>query len=147
MGTRVDEDVISSAVRCDTVNVARPVLLEQGRVDDSGSGLPEKEKEWKHRCLEVVKQLAWQCDQLRSGLHLLQEDLRNGEVNVSASCANLFPQTFRMHNLPSAQNCGSGAKCSKPRELIAIAIYDSNRESQITIDLRECEPSQKGSLH
>ena len=37
-------------------------------------------------------------------------------------------------------------KCSKSRDLIAIAICDSNRESQITSDLRQCEPSQKSSL-
>ena len=35
------------------------------------------------------------------------------------------------------------AKCSKLRDLIAIAICDSNCESQITSDLRQCEPSQK----
>ena len=35
------------------------------------------------------------------------------------------------------------AKCSKSRDLIAIAICDSNRESQITSDLRQCEPSQE----
>ena len=38
------------------------------------------------------------------------------------------------------------SKCSKSRDLIAIAICDSNRESQITSDLRQCEPSQKNSL-
>ena len=32
-------------------------------------------------------------------------------------------------------------KCSKSRDLIAIAICDSNRESQITSDLKHCEPS------
>ena len=34
-------------------------------------------------------------------------------------------------------------KCSKSRDLTAIAICDSNRESQITSDLRQCEPCQK----
>ena len=38
------------------------------------------------------------------------------------------------------------SKCSKSRDLTAIAICDSNHESQITSDLRECEPSQKSSL-
>ena len=37
-------------------------------------------------------------------------------------------------------------KCSKSRDLTAIAICDSNRESQITSDLRQCEPYQKSSL-
>ena len=37
-------------------------------------------------------------------------------------------------------------KCSKSRDLTAIAICDSNRESQITSDLKHCEPSQKSSL-
>ena len=37
-------------------------------------------------------------------------------------------------------------KCSKSRDLTAIAICDSNRESQITSDLRQCEPSQKSRL-
>ena len=37
-------------------------------------------------------------------------------------------------------------KGSLGRDLIAIAICDSNRESQITSDLRRCEPSQKSSL-
>ena len=37
-------------------------------------------------------------------------------------------------------------KCSKSRDLTAIAICDSNRESQITSDLTHCEPSQKSSL-
>ena len=37
-------------------------------------------------------------------------------------------------------------KCSKSRDLIEIAIRDSNRESQITSDLRQCEPPQKSSL-
>ena len=32
------------------------------------------------------------------------------------------------------------------RDLIAIAICDSNRESQITSDLKHCEPSQKSSF-
>ena len=39
--------------------------------------------------------------------------------------------------------CRRCSKCSKSRDLIAIAICDSNRESQITSDLRQCEPSQK----
>ena len=34
-------------------------------------------------------------------------------------------------------------KCSKSRDLIAVAICDSNRESQIPSDLRQYEPSQK----
>ena len=38
------------------------------------------------------------------------------------------------------------AKCSESRDLTAIAICDSNRESQITSDLRQCEPCQKSSL-
>ena len=37
-------------------------------------------------------------------------------------------------------------KCSKSRDLTAIAICDSNRESQITSDLKHFEPSQKSSL-
>ena len=32
------------------------------------------------------------------------------------------------------------SECSKSRDLTAIAICDSNRESQITSDLRQCEP-------
>ena len=38
-------------------------------------------------------------------------------------------------------------KCSKSRDLTAIAICDSNRESQITSDLRQCDPSQKSSMY
>ena len=47
-----------------------------------------------------------------------------------------------------ASNAGvfPGPKCSKSRDLIAIAICDSNRESQTTSDLRLCEPSQKSPL-
>ena len=40
----------------------------------------------------------------------------------------------------------SAAKCSKSRDLTAIAICDSNRESQITSDLRQCQPPWKSSL-
>ena len=39
------------------------------------------------------------------------------------------------------------SKCSKSRDLTAIAICDSNRESQITSDLRQCDPSQKSSMY
>ena len=39
------------------------------------------------------------------------------------------------------------AKCSKSRDLIAIAICDSNRESQITSDLKQCEQQQKSPLY
>ena len=39
-----------------------------------------------------------------------------------------------------------GPKCSKLHDLIAIALCDSNRESQITSDLRHCEPSQKSPM-
>ena len=41
----------------------------------------------------------------------------------------------------------SHAKCSTSCDLIAIAICDSNREPQITSDLRQREPSQKSPLH
>ena len=37
-------------------------------------------------------------------------------------------------------------KFSKSRDLIAIAICDSNRESQITSGLRKCEPWQKSPM-
>ena len=38
---------------------------------------------------------------------------------------------------------GTGPKCSKSRDLTAIAICDSNRASQTTSDLRQCEPLRK----
>ena len=41
----------------------------------------------------------------------------------------------------------SQAKCSKSFDLTAIAMYDSNRQSQITRDLRHCEPPQTCSIH
>ena len=41
---------------------------------------------------------------------------------------------------------GESPKCSKLRDLIAIVHCDSNRESQITSDLRQHQPPQKSSM-
>ena len=46
---------------------------------------------------------------------------------------------------PLSATCAQ-SKCSKSRDLTAIVICDSNRESQITSDLRHCETSQESSL-
>ena len=77
--------------------------------------------------------------------------------NSSSLEQNLVSSLFRnsaletvFHLFPSflkeSTQKDSGTKCSKSRDLTAIAICDSNRESQITSDLRQCEPSQKSSL-
>ena len=41
---------------------------------------------------------------------------------------------------------GALSSANKSCDLIAIAICESNRESQITSDLRQCEPFHKSSL-
>ena len=46
----------------------------------------------------------------------------------------------------SCQGTPRYTKSSKSHDFIAIAICDLNRESQITSDLRQCDPSQKSSL-
>ena len=64
--------------------------------------------------------------------------------------ASLLATQHREICLQESGLTGSGPipnpKGSKSRDLSAIAICDSNRESQITSDLRQCEPSQKSPL-
>ena len=57
-----------------------------------------------------------------------------------------FGKEIPSRNLREKRSECAGSKCSKSRDLTAIAICDSNRESQITSDLRQCEPSQKSPL-
>ena len=49
-------------------------------------------------------------------------------------------QRFPYFSKPGFAALSQGAKCSKSRDLIASAICDSNRESQITSDVRQYEP-------
>ena len=72
------------------------------------------------------------------------------DVIISSQiCVSKFQKLFTLGDgcwLPILGQFLPVPKCSKSRDLTAIAICDSNRESQITSDLRQCEPSQKSSL-
>ena len=68
--------------------------------------------------------------------------------NLGASCRNRLFGLGPSRTASTSPDLGPvlGAKCSKSRDLTAIAICDSNRESQITSDSRQREPYQKSSL-
>ena len=76
---------------------------------------------------------------------LWKHDYRR-QVPSCVELSLLDPEDQEWKNWSGPLYKGLKAKCSKSRDLTAIAICDSNRESQITSHLRQCEPSQKSSL-